>query len=57
MKKREPNSLNVEPELWKGQDRSSKTRNFRSRANHVLASPAVRPPLLNREVIDLGSEV
>ena len=23
-------------------------------ANHALASPAVRPPLLNREVIDLG---
>src|SRR5215467_4583126 len=26
-------------------------------ANHVFASPAERPPLLNREVIDFGSEV
>ena len=26
-------------------------------ANHALASPALRPPILNREEIDLGSEV
>jgi hypothetical protein len=26
-------------------------------ANHVFASPAERPPLLKREVIDFGSEV